>query len=123
MSVRSSSCAACRGACPWWPAAAGRRHVLAGAAAAALPVFREIREHRKQHEAADKGQGVIERQCLPTCRQPARVGDAAVAIHGGGSYRFDSIQQRIAAVGADYFTQQPSKEWNRPAVYERRRLP
>jgi hypothetical protein len=92
------------------------------APARALPVLGKIRQHGKQHEAAHKGHGLIERQCLPTCRQPARVGYAAVAIHGGGSYRFDSIQQRIAAVGADDFAQQPSKESDIRILGDRRRL-
>ena len=69
-----------------------------------------------------KATNSIQRQRLASCRQPARVGDAAVAIHRGGSYRFDSIQQRIAAVSADYFAQQPSKESHIRILGDRRRL-
>ena len=77
-----------------------------------LPVFRQIGEHGKQHEAAHEGDRLIEREGLKACRQAARVGDAAITVDGGGPDGLDALEQCLAAVVADYVAQKLAEESN-----------
>src|SRR3984957_12414922 len=76
----------------------------------ALPVFGQIGQHGKQHEAAYEGNSLVERQRVQARRQAARVGEAAMAVDGGGADRFDALKQNLAAVAADDVSQQLAEE-------------
>src|SRR5579872_3109442 len=72
---------------------------------APLPVLSEIRQHREQHEAADEGHSLIQRQTGESCAEAPGVGNTPIAVNGGGTDGFDALKQGITAVAADHITQ------------------
>ncbi len=76
----------------------------------APPVFGEVRQHGKQHEAAHERDGLVERQSLQPRRQTAWISDAPIAIHGCGADGFDPLEHGFPAKGADHAAQQPAEE-------------
>ena len=78
-----------------------RLDIVAGMAGGALPVFGQIREHRKQHEPADEGQRLVQAQRVESAIDRRGAGDPAVAIDRRGPDRFDALEQRVAAIRAN----------------------
>jgi hypothetical protein len=78
----------------------------------ALSIFGEIREHRKQHEAANEGHRFIERESFQTARQNAGVRDAAETVNGSGPNRLDALKQRLSSVNPDYIAKKLAEKSN-----------
>ena len=74
-----------------------------------LPILGKVGEHRKQHEAADEREGIVEAERIQPAIDGGRAGDAAVAIDRGRANVFDALEQRIAAVCANDVAQQPAE--------------
>jgi hypothetical protein len=87
----------------------GTGQVLSRIVQPPLPVLGEIRQHREQHETADKGQRVVEPQPHQTLAIAARPADAPEPVHRLGTDALDTLVDRGTAVGPDHITQQPAQ--------------
>src|SRR5450755_1922384 len=77
-----------------------------------LPILSQIRQHRKQHEAAYKGDRLVERQALQPSREAPWVRDTAIAVDGCRANGLDALKECIATVRSNHISQQFPKESN-----------
>ena len=76
----------------------------------ALPILRQIGEHREQHEAAHEGERVVEPQRVEPGIDAVRLRDAAMPIDRGGADIFDPPEQLVAPISADHVAEQAAEE-------------
>jgi hypothetical protein len=73
-----------------------------------LPVLGQIGEERKEHEATDKGDGIVKVECLqPGVDRPPYT---AMPVHAGRADIFGLAEQLLTAISADDIAQHLSKE-------------
>ena len=72
-----------------------------------LPVFREIREHRKQHEAAHKGDRVVEAERIEPRIDRLGPRDPAMPVDARRADIFGLAEQFVAAIGANDVAEDP----------------
>jgi len=77
------------------------RHRRLGLGGDALPVFGQIGEHRKQHEAAHEGDGIVEAQRLQPRIDRLGARDAAMPVDARRPDIFGLPEQLLAAIGAN----------------------
>ena len=81
----------------------------AGIGGHALPVLRQIGEEREEHEAANEGQSVVERERFQPAHQILLPGKTPMPVDRRGAYGFDAIEQDVAVMHPDGVAEQPSK--------------
>ncbi len=86
-----------------------RSDILAGFVEAALPILRQVRQHREQHEAANEGERVIEAQGIQAAIHRGRIRDAAMPVHRAGADVFDALKQPLTPVGPNDIPEQLSQ--------------
>lgn len=85
------------------------RHRGAGIRGDALPVLCEVGEERKEHEAADEGEGVVQCERFQLLDDLALFRQTTMLVDRCGSYRLDPIEARGSVVAPDDVPKQLSQ--------------
>ena len=74
-----------------------------------MPVLREIGEQGEEHEAANEGQSVVERERFQAADQILLPGKTPMPVDRRGAYGFDAIEQDVAVMHPDGVAEQLSE--------------
>lgn len=86
----------------------GGGHILPGVVEPALPVFGQIREHRKQHEAAHEGKRIVDAEGFQMLTGAATA-HAAIAVDRGRADALDAFEKRHTAIGTYHVAKQATE--------------